>query len=304
MPTAGRVLAAITLAEWGAILTYFYCSGRLASYLHPIFRPLVLVTGILLLASAGCILCFDESCFQLACDDVGCETRHGKMALGGLLSFAVLVSPIAFAAKISPDSFGSGFIQNRGVRQTIFPAKAPPDRWASSPIFTRRSSSQTLTGPVSPGLSARKLPGSVPSSRQTSAAFSTPATSGDYRPVGILDLMRAAQNPVVRQDFDGKRVGLTGRFLPKNANHFELVCAFVTCCAVDAQLLALRVDTNDIPLLEKLTWTKVIGRVTFVKVGEDTMPVVTAETVAAIPAPKEPLVYGPTRQQLNRPAPR
>jgi len=152
---------------------------------------------------------------------------------------------------------------------------------------------------VSPALRARKLPGSLP---QTTVESSSPTASSDYRAVGILDLMMAAQDPFIRQNFDGQRVGLTGRFSPKNANHFELVCTFVTCCAVDAQLLALRVDTNDIPALDKLTWTKVIGRVSFEKVGDDTMPVIAAETIAAIPAPREPLVYGPSRpQQPNRP---
>ena len=51
---AGRILPPLALAEWGAILTYFYCSDRLTAYLHPLFRPLVFVTGILLLLSAMC----------------------------------------------------------------------------------------------------------------------------------------------------------------------------------------------------------------------------------------------------------
>ena len=145
----------------------------------------------------------------------------------------------------------------------------------------------------------------APGSSRSLALSGIPTFGEDYRPVGILDLVMAAQNPFVRKYFDGERVGLTGRFLPKNANHFELVCSFITCCAVDAQLLAVHVDTNEIPVYDKLTWTKVIGRVSFVKVGEDTMPVIAAEKIAAIPAPREPLVYGPSRPpQWNRPAPR
>ena len=55
MKTFARILAPLTLLEWGGILTYFYFSGRIAAFLHPMFRPLVLVTGILLLITALCV---------------------------------------------------------------------------------------------------------------------------------------------------------------------------------------------------------------------------------------------------------
>lgn len=284
------------MAEWGAILTYFYCGERIVSYLHPNLRPLVLVTGILLVFSAGCVLLWDEACSQAACNDDGCATRHGKMTLGSLLSFAVLVLPIAFATKISPDSFGSAFIENRGVRKTIFVAKAHADRWEKLPMLLVRGGRQVVIRPVSLDLQMRKPPASAVVSRKGAAS---PAND-DCLAVGILDLMRAAQNPFVRQAFEGRRVGLTGRFFPKNANHFELVCTFITCCAVDAQLLAVRVETDDIPTFEKLAWTKVVGRVNFVKIGEDTMPVIAADTIAKTPAPREPLVYGPNHPVLRQ----
>ena len=259
-----NVLAALTLLEWGAILTYFYCSNRLASYLHPYFRPLVLVTGILLLVSAGCILCFDATSSHSHCDDEGCETPHRKTTLGGLLPFAVLALPIALASTISPDSFGAGFVQNRGVRQTI----------------TATASSTPTPQPVA----------------------SSPVRDA-YRVVSILDLMMAAQDPLFQQDFNGKRVELTGRFSPKDATHFELICTLVTCCAADAQLLALRVDAKDIPALHKMAWTKVIGRVSFVKVKDDYMPIITAEQITTIPSPEEQFVYGPSRnRKLSRSA--
>ena len=60
MKTFARILAPLTLLEWGGILTYFYFSGRIAAFLHPMFRPLVLVTGILLLITAACVAIFHE----------------------------------------------------------------------------------------------------------------------------------------------------------------------------------------------------------------------------------------------------
>ena len=60
MRILGRILAPLTLLEWGGILTYFYFSGRIAAFLHPMFRPLVLVTGILLLITALCVAIFPK----------------------------------------------------------------------------------------------------------------------------------------------------------------------------------------------------------------------------------------------------
>lgn len=248
MRKAARFLAPLALAEWGAILIYFYASNRLASYLHPLFRPLVLVTGILLFITAGTLfLGFDETA---DCDDEGCTMRHGKT--GGFLSFVVLGLPIALAAKISPDGFGAQFVQARGIRQTL-----------------------TAEAPAAPSAS--------------------PAVRDDYRAVGILDLMLASQDAYFQEDFKGKRVGLTGQFFPQEATHFELVCTLITCCAVDAQLLGLRVETDRVPAFDKMAWMKVIGRVRFVKEGDHDVPVIAAEKITPIPSPKEPFVYGPSR---------
>ena len=45
----------MTLAEWGAIMLYFYASGRIAAFLHPTFRPMIFVTGVLLLVTAAMV---------------------------------------------------------------------------------------------------------------------------------------------------------------------------------------------------------------------------------------------------------
>jgi len=246
-----RWLASFTLLEWGALLVYFYWSDRLAAYLHPNFRLLVMVTGILLLASAASVLCFGETCSQPHGDSEGCATRHQRMALGGLLPFMVLALPIALAAKISPDSFGPGFVQNRGVRQTI----------------------------------AADAPASSPASRSRAAAYE------DYISVGILDLMFAANDRDFRRRLDGQRVGLTGKFSQKDETHFELIFTVVTCCAADAQLIGLRVNARDIPALEELAWTKVVGRLGFVKMGERDVPVIEAEKITATASPQEQLIY-------------
>lgn len=125
----------------------------------------------------------------------------------------------------------------------------------------------------------------------------------DYIKVGILDLMFAARDMDFRRELDGKRVGLTGQFSQKNGTHFELIFTVITCCAADAQLLGLQVNAKDIPALEELAWTKVIGRVSFMKMEERDVPVIEAEKITAADAPQEQFIYGASRpQRQSRPS--
>ena len=48
-PKLQRVIFSIALIAWGAVLVYFYASGRISKYLAPDFRPLTLAGGLGLL---------------------------------------------------------------------------------------------------------------------------------------------------------------------------------------------------------------------------------------------------------------
>ena len=113
------LLAPFALFEWGAILTYFYFSHRLAGFLHPSFRPPVLVTGFLLMGAAVCVLFSKEEPEAQSCDCENCDHSHAKLTLGGLMGFLVLLLPVLLAAKLSPDSYGEVLVQNRGAAESL-----------------------------------------------------------------------------------------------------------------------------------------------------------------------------------------
>jgi uncharacterized repeat protein (TIGR03943 family) len=131
MKTLGRILAPLTLLEWGGILIYFYYSGRIAAFLHPLFRPLVLATGILLVLTAVCVAIFqEEDCshtsrdhdheHDFAEDEQDQHTHsHGSLSVRRFLGFLILLLPLALAAKISPDSYGANLINNRGLVEDV-----------------------------------------------------------------------------------------------------------------------------------------------------------------------------------------
>lgn len=256
----GQALPPLTLLEWGGLLTYFYLSGRIAAFLHPVFRPLVLVAGLLLLASAACVIAFGGA--EPGC---GCSDGEGKPAFGGRLPvFAVLILPIAAAAVLSPDGFSDAFIESRGL------ASAP----AGAPAI-----SALLALPMVP--------------RQAPAAFEPMPLSDQPRAVGMLDLMLAARDDWAQKDCVGRRLRLMGRYYPDNPHYFGLVTTLITCCALDAQTLAIRVETESAPKAEKLAWVSVVGTVRFEQSEGGTVPILTAESVTPIANPADPYIYRP-----------
>ena len=132
-----KYASSLILFEWGAIMLYFNLSGRVSGFLHPNFRPLFWIVGIMLVLTA-LIIVFAQG--SGCCDDNGTESihthvhdcgvdhpehahqgdkAHSRLTARGVVRFLVLCFPIALAAVISPDSFGENFLRNRGVVQTI-----------------------------------------------------------------------------------------------------------------------------------------------------------------------------------------
>jgi hypothetical protein len=47
-----KYASSLILFEWGAIMLYFNLSGRVLAFLHPNFRPLLWIVGIMLVLTA------------------------------------------------------------------------------------------------------------------------------------------------------------------------------------------------------------------------------------------------------------
>ena len=255
---ASRVLAPLTLALWGALLTYFYCSHRLTGLLHPYFHLPVLATGFLLLVASVCVVGDagePEAGAPGECCESDCGHFHPPMSLGRWLVFLVLLVPLSVAAWISPDRYSQVLVRNRGFADLT--DKAP----ASVAVAT--------------------VSASAPLSQQE--------REGAPIAVEVGDLLMASQSAPGMKLFAGKRVALTGQVFPLGPQRFELVRMLMLCCAADAQILAVRVDARcSIPAMG---WAKVTGCVSFERKGDREAPVITAEQVTPTQAPADPYVY-------------
>ncbi len=272
--SARRYFQGASLAVWGVVALAFYFSGRVSSYIHPDFHVWTVFSGVVLvLMAAGTVfLPVEGEC----CDD-DCGAAHGpKSAWGLVFTTALLTIPLLGAVMISPSQFGAVAVMNRGLADSItdLPGYVP---FSEPPLPTEDGS----VGPSGPG-----------------ADFGSYLTkSADGKIVAsTMDLLYAANEPGIRQDFENQDIEVIGQFFPARKNNptgdrFSLVRMFVMCCAADARPVSITVRATQPETFPDMSWVKVTGKATFPTEGGRTVPVIVAETVVPTEAPSETFVY-------------
>ena len=259
-----RFAASGILMVWGIVLTYFYLSGRIASYLHPAFHIYTVVSGgVLLILSLALLLTMN-----------GESSEHGLSRVG-IFPLLLLTVPLLAATKISPSNFGATAVLNRGMVHNI----------ADLPGFSP---------PMDAGLP--NADGSVAEGTMMDPSLYLKKNADGYIMAEAVDLLYAAGEPTMREDFENKQVEVNGQFLPAltgnpNGDRFNLTRLFVMCCAADARPVAISVQSNPATDLPKMTWVKVRGKATFPVEGGRHMPVVVADSVTETDAPEESFLY-------------
>lgn len=278
-----RWLPCATLFAWSAILLGFYFSGRIAAFLHPTFRPFVLVTGLLMLGLAACFLFLPgvASC----CGEDQCGHPLGRMNAGRVLTFLVLLLPVGLAAMVSPNQFGAATFANRGIVTD-----------ASGLTAARKP--QLLTNSITePPLPTKD--GSQPAAQteqSVAASELMPRSKEGNVQVAVIDLLYAAQDSSLRVDFENKNVELIGQLMPDNVSNasghrFKVVRMLMTCCAADARPVAALVEAAQLPAAAEMSWVKVVGKATFPLENGRTIAVLKADKVMPTDPPEETMLY-------------
>lgn len=293
-----RWLPCITLAAWSAVLLIFHFNGKVANLLAPPFRPYVPIAGVFLGIMALVFLIFraDASC----CSSAECGHSLSRLATGKILTFLILLVPLTVAALFSPDSFGKTAIQNRGITEDFASLGIAKPRSLAPVDMPLPTKDATPPAPETPGAPA--APG-TPDQPATQPAAAEPAAT-DYlvrTPDGnivaeVLDLLYAAQDNVLRKDFEGKRVQLIGQLMPDKTSsaqgaRFKAVRMFMYCCAADSRPVATLVEADKMPDLPEMTWIKIIGTPSFPVENGRRVSVLKAEKVEKTDPPEEATLY-------------
>lgn len=289
-----RWLPAATLATWSGVLLYFHFSQRMQNMLAPEFRVYALIAAVVLAIMAVCFVVFkgDATC----CSSGECGHGLSRLASGKLLTFLVLLVPIAAAARYSPrEGFSKSFVENRGMATSIEEFGAGGPRPADGKLDVRKPVDLSLPSKdgTQPATSTGTPPPPVEEKSPTDYLVRTP--EGNIV-AEVLDLLYAAQDNVLREDFEGKRVELIGQFMPDSSGapggaRFKAVRMFMTCCAADARPVATLVEADKLPDFPEMTWVKITGTPSFpVEKGRRTS-VLKAEKVEKTEPPPESMIY-------------
>ena len=179
------------------------------------------------------------------------------------------------AATVSPDQFGAATVTNRGYLETI--NDLPGYKPYVEPALPAADDSQTTGG------------------TEPDASYLPKNETGQIK-AQTVDLLYAAEEPTMREDFENKEVELIGQFMPARANNsrgdrFNLVRMFIICCAADARPVAVTVQLDKSGPIAEMSWVKVIGKATFPMESGRRIPLVLAESVTVCEPPEETFIY-------------
>ena len=273
-----RLATSGILLLWGVVLTYFYFSGRVQSYLHPNFHLAMVICGLVLILMAVAMLAVsaEDDCGDPHCAGaLNCRPISWKNGV----AWFILVVPLLVAVKVSPSQFGATTVLNRGLIQDAagLPFASPLVGPAVEPALPGEEDSLAL----SPAMD--------------SSTYLVKNAKGQIK-VEAIDLLFAAEEEGLRVDFENKEVEIIGQFLPAQSNNpngdrFNLVRMYMTCCAADARPISVTVQMAQPPKVKDMTWLRIEGKATFPLEGGRRFPLIVADSAEECDAPPDAVTY-------------
>lgn len=269
-----RLLTAAVLAVWGAVLLTICITGRISAYLHPNFQPLALVAGCVLVCLAILVLIAPA----------GGTAHSSRSSVWGILTSLILVAPLLLAFSNTRDSFGASTVANRLYVENL--AQLP-----GAPLPAPASTKGPIEGPL-------PNDGSNDQSAYLAAddRFKLPRNEAGQVRAEVVDFLYAAQLPEVREQLENQPVEIIGQLMPAKTNNpkgnrLVVIRMMMSCCAADAQPVALPIEPQQMPDLPDMTWVKVTGKAAFPIEGGQFKPVIQNVVLEKIDPPAEPFLY-------------
>jgi uncharacterized repeat protein (TIGR03943 family) len=269
-----------TLSVWSGLLLWFWGSGRVVSYLHPQFHAYVAFAGF----SLAILVPLWWWASAITDDGCGCCAGHAEDAprenSGGMIFyFAVLLFPVTAAAFISPSQFGEAAVMNRGIVTDVsqLPSASPSfGSWADAPLIGDEG-----------------IPDVTDFSGEEGVEYFTRGPDGSIQ-LETIDLLFAADEPALREQFADQRVAIIGQYIPprgKESGGFDLVRMFVVCCAADARPLGIHIESPDLVEVPRMGWVRITGVARFDLKDGRFEPRLEADLIEQVEAPRETFLY-------------
>jgi uncharacterized repeat protein (TIGR03943 family) len=326
-----NIINAVTLIALGTVFLSFCWSGRIDPYLNPLFRPLVLVGGLLTvlvgvtrlltLPSAHCRSeggCDHHHVPSEHCrSEGGCDHHHvpseHRCSEGGCDHHHVPSEHRCsegdcdhhHVSSLSRTLASFGVICVSVLAGSTFSKDAFDQQ-----IFVNRGSTEDDSSLSGPYASNAGIPTSafdrVPSKNGVvrdqleqlrtkpgaSEAGSSASSAGDCIAVEVTDLLRARTAEPLRNAIAGKNVAVVGQFVPGSTEkNFKLTRMFIWCCAADARPIHVTVEVSAPVHVPELQWVKVVGKPEYSIAEGHAHLFFKADSVVPIQTPKDAMLY-------------
>jgi uncharacterized repeat protein (TIGR03943 family) len=280
---AARILNGITLLGLGGVLISFCLNGRIDQYLHPQFRPWVLIGGIAFCVAGTIYLMAKKS--MNCCVDGECVHTNRQNPWRAAAAFGVIVLPLTAGTYLSKDGYDKQVVLNRGFIQEL--GKSPARSSVGSPNAQqgvppgalgadqdeRASAEPPLPQDASSGAPPKALakasepPQTDAKADDGSEQYLPRAADGNVA-LEVTDLLYGESEESLRKEFTGKTIEVVGQYLPgSKPNEFKIVRMLIVCCAADARPIAVPVQAGKTVSLADMSWVKVIGTAEFHESG-------------------------------------
>jgi uncharacterized repeat protein (TIGR03943 family) len=305
---AAKFLNGITLLGLGGVLISFCLKGRIDQYLHPQFRPWVLVGGIAFCVAGTIYLMAKKS--MDCCLDGECVHTNRQNPWRAATAFGVIVLPLAAGTYLSKDGYDKQAVLNRGFVQDVstLPTRStvgspngqqiiPPgalgadqdERASAEPPLPQATSS-----PVPPQTLAKasETPQAGANVDEGSEQYLPRAADGNVA-LEVTDLLFSENEESLRKEFAGKTIEVIGQYLPgSKSNEFKIVRMLIVCCAADARPIAVPVQAQKAVSIADMSWVKVIGTAEFRESGNGKAKVTFKATeIEPTDPPQEAMLY-------------
>jgi uncharacterized repeat protein (TIGR03943 family) len=303
---AAKFLNGITLLGLGGVLISFCLNGRIDQYLHPQFRPWVLVGGIAFCVAGAVYLLARKS--MDCCIDGECVHTNRQSPWRAATAFGVIVLPLAAGTYLSKDGYDKQVVLNRGFVQDVSkllvrnpigsttPQQTIPPGALGADQDERASAEPPL--PQNPGASPTDLakandPGQTGGNASDGSEQYLPRAANGNVMLEVTDLLYGETEESLRKEFTGKTIEVVGQYLPgSKPNEFKIVRMLIVCCAADARPIAVPVQAQKPVSVADMSWVKVIGIAEFQENG-GTKAKVTFKAVEVEPTdpPQDAMLY-------------
>ena len=245
--------------------------------------------------------------------------------IGRLVAILILAGPITYASIKSPDGYKSiNTVTNRGVYDQSYQKDAKASKFdlkkgdagtqtvpavASLPpaATTVATPPAQTTGPAANIPPVAAVANAAPSGASQSKSYGSftlkdleaqvpKSKEGNFQ-LEVPEIYYTAGDKEVQGVITGQSIETIAQVIPEKVNNekgtrVRIFRMLIQCCAADARPYSVPVEFGkEAPKFKEMSWVKVVGKMNYVKEGDQIVPIIEATTITEAPEPDSKMVY-------------